>query len=141
MSTTRQEHGPRFDGRSSTPPRRTRWWKLCTHTSTGRHGPTTTRAPRHWSVGVARAEDHAREILHAAVVEATNGKTSPRVDEIVSAGDAVPTLLEHAAGAEMLVVGSRGRGGFTGLLLGSVSRRCTEHASCPVLVIPPTPHG
>jgi nucleotide-binding universal stress UspA family protein len=95
-------------------------------------------ALEHWR---QHAEDHAREMLHAAVVEATDGKTSPTMEEVVSAGNAVPTLLAHAAGAEMLVVGSRGRGGFTGLLLGSVSRSCTEHSPCPVLVIPPPPHG
>lgn len=47
------------------------------------------------------------------------------------------TLLEVAEGADLLVVGTRGRGGFTGLLLGSVSQQCVTHAPCPVVVVPP----
>jgi len=44
-------------------------------------------------------------------------------------------LLEVSSGARMLVVGSRGHGGFAGLLLGSVSAACAEHGDCPVLVV------
>ena len=44
-------------------------------------------------------------------------------------------LLDESEGALMLIVGSRGHGGFAGMLLGSVSANCAEHATCPVLVI------
>lgn len=44
-------------------------------------------------------------------------------------------LIRYSRGAEMLVLGSRGHGGFTGLLLGSVSSACVAHATCPVLIV------
>ena len=45
------------------------------------------------------------------------------------------TLVEHSRGADLLVVGSRGRGGFKSLMLGSVSQQCAQHAECPVVII------
>lgn len=59
----------------------------------------------------------------------------------VEEGYPARVLLDASAGADMLVVGSRGHGGFAGLLLGSVSAACSEHATCPVLVIHGTTPG
>ncbi|MEU4293386.1 universal stress protein [Kribbella sp. NPDC026596] len=49
----------------------------------------------------------------------------------------VQALLDGADGAELIVVGSRGRGGFTGMVLGSVSQAVLRHAPCPVAVVHP----
>jgi nucleotide-binding universal stress UspA family protein len=50
-------------------------------------------------------------------------------------GPASKSLIRHSVGAQMLVLGSRGHGGFSGLLLGSVSSACVAHATCPVLIV------
>jgi len=57
------------------------------------------------------------------------------VQSHVVRGDPVVELLNQSHGARLLVVGSRGRGGFVGLLLGSVSRRVLKRATCPVAVV------
>jgi nucleotide-binding universal stress UspA family protein len=59
------------------------------------------------------------------------------VHKRVLQGHPVQTLVDQSRGAELLVVGSRGRGGFRGLLLGSVSQGVLQHAECPVLVVRP----
>ncbi|MFL5790088.1 MAG: universal stress protein [Actinomycetota bacterium] len=50
-------------------------------------------------------------------------------------GNPSAVLLHAARDADLLVIGSRGLGGFRGLLLGSVSQQCADHASCPVVVV------
>jgi nucleotide-binding universal stress UspA family protein len=58
------------------------------------------------------------------------------VEHKVVPGGASHVLVDEAKGASLLVVGSRGRGGFTGLLLGSVSQQVAHHAPCPTVIIP-----
>jgi nucleotide-binding universal stress UspA family protein len=60
----------------------------------------------------------------------------PAVDVRAVDGVAAEELLNATSGADMIVVGSRGAGGFTRLLMGSVAAQVTHHAHCPVVVIP-----
>jgi nucleotide-binding universal stress UspA family protein len=80
-------------------------------------------------------EDNARRRLRQQVRGASGVGRGVPVDEIVVREHAAKALLEISKGADLLVVGSRGRGGFAGLLLGSVSSACLAHAPCPVAVI------
>ena len=58
------------------------------------------------------------------------------VEPEVVTGHAGAVLLEMTRPGDVLVVGSRGRGGFRGLLMGSTSTQCAQHATCPVVVVP-----
>ena len=77
----------------------------------------------------------ARRLLEETV--ATELGDDPGIDValVVVEGHAAPVLVDQARGADLLVVGSRGHGGFAGMLLGSVSEHCVHHASCPVMVV------
>jgi nucleotide-binding universal stress UspA family protein len=59
------------------------------------------------------------------------------VRRVVTSGRPVEQLLDQAAGAQLMVVGSRGNGGFSGMLLGSTSQALIRHATCPLLVVRP----
>jgi nucleotide-binding universal stress UspA family protein len=86
-------------------------------------------------VGVYDPQQLAADVLHEAVTGELGENPEVRVKELVMPGPPRQALLGHARGAELLVVGSRGLGGFSGLLLGSVSRHIVEHAPCPVVVV------
>ena len=75
------------------------------------------------------AQDRLDDVLGAADTHGVE------VERSVVQGPAAETLIEAADGAELLVVGSRGHGGFSGLLLGSVSQQCAHHAPCPVVIV------
>jgi nucleotide-binding universal stress UspA family protein len=81
--------------------------------------------------------------LRETVHEVLGDNLPPNITAGRRQGGAAKVLLAASQNARMLVVGSRGHGGFAGLLLGSVSTACAEHAACPVLVVhgdtPPPP--
>lgn len=61
------------------------------------------------------------------------------LDSRVVEGHPAAALVEASEGARLLVVGTRGLGGFKGLLMGSVSTACAHHARCPVVIVPDRP--
>jgi nucleotide-binding universal stress UspA family protein len=86
----------------------------------------------------ASYQDHiaeARRVLDD-VVESTDTRPLPHpVERIVCEGGAGRVLVDASHGAQLVVVGARGLGGMTRLLLGSVSTYVVHHAACPVLVV------
>jgi nucleotide-binding universal stress UspA family protein len=77
--------------------------------------------------------ERAVETLDAVIADVASDSGS--IDATVAEGRAASVPVDAAEGADLLVVGSRGHGGFVGLLLGSVSQQCVTHAPCPVLVV------
>jgi nucleotide-binding universal stress UspA family protein len=79
----------------------------------------------------------AERIVDESVKRATNDVPGLSVDGELVTGAAEPVLLTESRNAQVVIVASRGLGGFTGLLVGSVSGHLTAHAACPVVVIRP----
>ena len=79
-------------------------------------------------------ENDAKALLATALKKAFGAEPPVDLDSAVLCGYAPKVLIEESKDADMLVLGSRGHGGFTGMLLGSVSAACAQHSHCPVLI-------
>jgi nucleotide-binding universal stress UspA family protein len=97
-----------------------------------------------WAVPDLPEDSHNPDLTRKAVqqfvdqVATETGVTVPEVTVIVATGDVAEELVRASRDADLLVVGSRGSGGFAKLLMGSVSSQVTHHAASPVVVVPGT---
>jgi nucleotide-binding universal stress UspA family protein len=80
--------------------------------------------------------DRAKADLDATVTQSVGRSPEKPVHKLVLDGNPADLLVEFSRAADLMVVGSRGRGGFKGLLLGSTSQAIIQHAACPVLIVP-----
>jgi nucleotide-binding universal stress UspA family protein len=113
---------------------------------------TAVRAVHAWRYPLATAGDpffgpafdplplepsELRELAASGLAEAVGRATADphAVEQEVVEGHPAEELVRAAKDADMLVVGSRGHGGFSELLLGSVSHACAHHATCPVVIV------
>ena len=86
----------------------------------------------------------ARDAAQAETDKVLAGLAGPRPDSVtVTAvhGFPVEEIINAGKDADMIVLGSRGAGGFARLMMGSVSSQVAHHAHCPVLIVPPEDHG
>ena len=102
------------------------------------HYPWVVVAAGAAGAGVGREEYEAegRRVLEQSIAELAAARGDVEIHGRLGTGNAAEVLVRAAADADLLVVGSRGRGGFKGLLLGSVSLQCAHHATCPVVIVP-----
>ena len=77
----------------------------------------------------------AERMLADTVSRAAGGDLRAPVTQKVLEGDAAAVLIRESAGADLLVVGSRGHGGLAEAMLGSVGQHCVHHAACPVVIV------
>lgn len=78
----------------------------------------------------------AQDALDRSLEEIGAAAVGVIVTPVVREGQPADVLVAEAQNADLLVVGTRGRGGFKGLLLGSVSQQCAHHATCPLAIVP-----
>lgn len=83
------------------------------------------------------AERHAQGLLERMLADLGDQTAGLDIERLAIA-DRRPAhaLVERSGRSDLLVVGSRGRGGFMGLVLGSVSNQCAQHARCPLVIVP-----
>ncbi|MEV4729957.1 universal stress protein [Saccharopolyspora sp. NPDC049426] len=84
---------------------------------------------------IQAAQRQGKEWLHRAVDVARSEVAGLRVETEIHVGQAGAVLVDESRGAQLVVVGSRGLGGFTGLVVGSVAVALSAHGHCPVAVV------
>ncbi|MET9392936.1 universal stress protein [Streptomyces sp. NPDC006624] len=97
-----------------------------------------TPSARGWSGPAIDPEfdlEQARERFAEELRAVFPGEPPALLREVLVEGDPSEALIQASEGAELLVVGRRGRGAFARAMLGSVSQRCAQHAFCPVVVV------
>lgn len=80
-------------------------------------------------------EELATRVLGDAVADVAGNAEPAGIKNKIVKGNAAQVLVEGSAGADLLVVGNRGFGGFVEALLGSTGQHCVHHSTCPVVVI------
>lgn len=80
-------------------------------------------------------QEDAKKTLDRAIASAFGNDPHPKIERVLLGGLPARVLIDKSREASMLVLGSRGHGGFVGLLLGSVTTACAAHAKCPVLIM------
>ena len=113
-----------------------RWaYRQAELTGAGLHAVMAWQLPEIYAYEPVDYEAQARGALEIALEQALGPNPSVPVISSVEPGRPASVLIEASRGAELLVVGSHGHGGFVGMLLGSVGQHCVSHAECPVVVV------
>jgi nucleotide-binding universal stress UspA family protein len=87
----------------------------------------------HYDEAEAAAVERAEQVIAEVLREVP--EPHPEIHVTAVLGSAADALIRESAGADLLVVGSRGHGGLSSMLLGSTSMQCALHAPCPVTVV------
>jgi nucleotide-binding universal stress UspA family protein len=101
-------------------------------------GPPVEKAPEAIH---EQTDAHMHETLDAAIAKAYEGQEATGVEKSTAYAHPAQALIEASKEADLLVVGHRGHGAFTGMLVGSVSIHCVTGAFCPVVVVRGTDAG
>lgn len=90
---------------------------------------------RYFPVDEDRLAKGAKDRLERELATVAGDGAAAVTEPLVVRGDPAQVLCEQSADADLLVVGSRGHGGFAGLMLGSVSAKCARHSRCPLVIV------